>query len=137
MGQKEGESRDIIDLDDDVEFDDDLDEDAGGEIDQIVSRHVQKATAEMNRVLQKMESRFADHENRIENLEKIVTNTATASAKRSTAVQETEATGLDRFLDVTLGTTGRALHAVVDTMAFVGESAVDIVTLGRARVNRQ
>lgn len=112
-----------------------MDEDAS--LDEIVNHHVKKANAEMNRLMSKMDSRIQDHENRIANLERLAMNESQPSAKRSGLIQESEATGLDRFLDVTLGTTGRALHAVVDTMAFVGESAVDIVTLGRARVNRQ
>jgi hypothetical protein len=41
------------------------------------------------------------------------------------------------ILDVALGTVGGVLHGVVDTAAFICESAVDLVTLGRARRQEQ
>ncbi len=37
------------------------------------------------------------------------------------------------ILDMTLGTVGGVLHGVVDTAAFILESTVDLITLGRAR----
>ncbi|MNO88484.1 hypothetical protein D3C76_799350 [compost metagenome] len=145
MPRGNNRERDEVDLDDeDFDIDeedaiaDDEDDDAD-ELEAIVQRHVSKAQVDIDRVLAKFEARLQDHEHRITNVEKIVTNLSgikSASGKRPAIIQESEATGLDRFLDVTLGTAGRAMHAVVDTIAFVGESAVDIVTLGRARVNR-
>lgn len=56
---------------------------------------------------------------------------ATTNAQESVpAPQQTEKRGV---IDATLGTVGGLLHGVIDTAAFVLESTVDLVTLGRAK----
>lgn len=148
-GQNQHDEVDLDDEDFDVDdenpidnddADDDDEDDAirnSVDINRIVRQQLALQQADINNAMARLEARLQDHEHRLTNVEKMVTNLAnTPSPKKKSLVPETEATGLDRFLDVTLGTAGRAMHAVVDTIAFVGESAVDIVTLGRARVNR-
>lgn len=130
------EEQEDFDPDVDADADDDAD-DVDARIQQIVNARVGEAQKTINAQLKQMSARIDDHDHRIVNLEKTVANLSgiKAPAGKKAAVAE-ESTGLDKFLDVTLGTAGRMGHAVVDTVAFVGESIVDIVTLGRARVNK-
>lgn len=52
--------------------------------------------------------------------------------QKQTAQAQSHPAGMN-IIDTTLGTVGGVLHGVVDTTAFILESAVDLVTLGRAR----
>jgi len=141
----EDEDIEVVDGD---EHDDDENEDgeSGERFDQsaFIRQCVADATAEqkayVDKVMKSVNKRLDDHDHRIKNLEKMVHNLSDAPApvmakaqSRKLKQDHDEQTGLDRILDATFGTAGRALHAIVDATAYIAESVIDLATLGRAR----
>lgn len=146
-----------IDDDDEVEVlddEDDADENADDDDDDkpceqfdqraFIQQCIAEATAQerayVDKVLKSVNKRLDDHDHRIKNLEKMVHNLSDAPApvmakaqSRKLKQDHDEQTGLDRILDATFGTAGRALHAIVDATAYIAESVIDLATLGRAR----
>ncbi len=118
----------------DTEFADDemLSED---EIEAIVKQQVSILRTDVHDRFGKVEARIDDHDKRIAALETKMLSASTTT-QATPAGKKEDATKMDRFLDATLGTVGHALHVVGDTAAFLYESAVDIVTLGRARAQK-
>lgn len=103
-------------------------------ISQRIAELAAEQEAKINEMFGPVNKQLDDHSRRIQNLEKVVHNLVDAPASKVAPVsKEEQGSGLDRILDATFGTAGRALHAIVDATAYVVESAIDIVTLGRAR----
>lgn len=96
--------------------------------------YTDKRIQQVNEKLAQHQQMLEAHNSRIENIEKVVE--ALASGGNVSVLPAPQAGNQPQsknLLDVTLGTVGGILHGVVDTAAFICESAVDLVTLGKAR----
>ena len=139
-------NEEVIDLDFHVvdEDEDDkvqtIEDDLDFDIEDMIEESLKRRTKFFESNLKKMNSTLKNHDSRITNLEKqqkvILEELAKISGKDLTPAEVEKAIAEidDRnVLDKTLGAVGGVLHGVVDTAAFVLESTVDLVTLGRAK----
>ena len=149
MGSK-SVNDEIIDIDamvdedvDDVSIVDDVTiDDEPLDVDDYIEQAVQRQTRVIKANYKAIEKRVDAHDERITTLEKnqaIILKKVNALSKGAVDVDDIDSVDdkdeLDdrNILDKTLGTVGNILHGVVDTAAFVLESTVDLVTLGRAK----
>lgn len=109
-----------------------IDEELEAYIEDVVNQAISGAMKSVSDRFESLEKHVGDHDHRLMNLEKLVDN-----LRVGTPVIHEQVKPMDRVLDMTLGTAGRAAHAALDAVAFVGESIIDIATLGRAKVNRK
>lgn len=127
---------DLDEIDDDLE---DADESASSSSnDQIANilaelskgnKQILSQVSNIDKRFDSLTKKVDNHEERITKIEKCL-----QQAPVSTEIEEEgEKSGVDSFLDATFGTIGHIGHTIVDTVAFVAESVVDIITLGRAK----
>lgn len=102
--------------------------------------YTDKRISQVNEKLAKHQELLESHTNAITtqaesiaNLEKVVQGLATGNVKAVALGETAEPKKPANLLDATLGTVGGVAHGVVDTAAFLCESVIDLVTLGRAR----
>ena len=110
------------------------------DIEDMIEASMKRRTKFFESNLKKVNSTLKDHDSRITAVEKqqkvILEELAKISGKDLTEAEVEKAIAEmdDRnVLDKTLGAVGGILHGVVDTAAFVLESTVDLVKLGRAK----
>lgn len=155
----QNEEKTVIDLDDDdLDFDDAIAEEESAdenknevELDDTllaliatsVEQSRKQAIAYTDKRIEKVNQTLVAHKqliegntSRLDNLEKVVEGFATGNVSVVSAqvvdpsAEPQEPPGI---IDNIFGTIGGVLHGVVDTVAFVAESAVDLVTFGKAR----
>jgi uncharacterized protein YjgD (DUF1641 family) len=102
--------------------------------DQRISKVNEKISKLHSMITETQESTKANTE-AIENLTKVVEALAKGQKVSAADLSQAQETAKKNpgILDSTLGAVGGVLHGVVDTAAFLLESTVDLVTLGRAR----
>lgn len=95
--------------------------------------YTDKRIAQVNEKLAKHQEILDTHTTDIADLKKVVEGMATGKVQAVAFSGESEAPKHKNILDATLGTVGGVAHGVIDTAAFLCESVIDLVTLGRAR----
>jgi hypothetical protein len=164
-GKQKETDKTTVEVDEDLDFDDAVDEDEEVEETEIDFEALIKETAikakkqamkytdtriaEINEKLEIHQKTLEAHTTSIVNLEQQMAQAiealkafgvAAPTPEQALALaQAAQQTGQQPkgILDTVFGTVGGVLHGVVDTAAFLCESVVDLVTLGKARRPQQ
>lgn len=133
-------------VEEDFEFNDDDEE--GEKVTQVSMEDMiqqasqkthQQLTAYVDKRMEKLNEKVIDNTKNIESLNDRVVlleqlnQSHQPSQANGTLKQHQEENKPQGIMDATFGTVGGLLHGIVDTTAYVLESTIDLVTLGKAR----
>lgn len=128
---------DIIDVDEIVNSEKPVKmvEDEPETMEDFIEKAMARQEKTINETMKLVNKRFDVHDKRISTLEKQqeeILNALAINVSDAKIINENEPDNRN-VLDKTLGAVGGVMHGIVDTAAFVLESTVDLVTLGRAK----
>ncbi len=112
-------------------------EDEPETLEDFIEKAMARQQKTVNTALKSINKRVNEHDKRISKVEQQqeeIMKALSLNSKTSKAIDEDGNADDNRnVFDKTLGAVGGVMHGIVDTTAFILESAVDLVTLGRAK----